>query len=224
MKISKTNMIICSIIVAVAGIIIFALFSNPTKEQGIDIGRAVDDLNPPNISIQEPLVTIAATEDNLRPDVKLFTPANPQGKITSFHVLVENYSISDAEGNVDRTHTPPIPLVRKGVPTNVDAVIVPTLPGEDGTFYVALEFSYCPPLYQHNGQDGPCFEKNLSVSLPQHVVSLNQHFNLTVTAPENTPSGLYQLGINVRTNLYTNTNHQMSGTSYSEPFWIRVVN
>lgn len=226
MKISRKNALILSSIVSatVLGVVVFSLFLSPAnKDPEIIIGRAVDDLNPQNIAIQEPPVTVEATADNLDPNVRMFVPANPTGKST-FLILVENYSIANAEGVVDRTHQPPIPLVKKGIPTPVDVVIASTLPGENGTFYVALVFSYCAPLYLHNGQSGPCIEKDLAVSLPQHIVSLNQHFNVTVTAPDGIPSGLYQLGILARTKPYSNeaTNQQMTGSS-QEPFWIRVV-
>lgn len=226
MKISKKSVFIFSAIgsAVVFGVIVFSSFSSPvSKESEIIIGRAVDDLNPPNITIQEPSVTEASTADDLNPNTKLFVPTNPLDKRT-FLILIENYSIADAEGNVDRTHPPPIPLVKKGVPTPVDVIISSTLPGESGNFYVALEFSYCAPHYLHNGQARPCIEKALAVSLPRHVVSLNQHFNVTITAPDAIPSGLYQLGILARTNQYSNgTNQQTNGTSAEEPFWIRVV-
>jgi len=225
MKIPKRNVAIFATIgaVIVAGMTIFSLSENPIiQEPEIVIGRAVDDLNPQYVTIQEPPVTMAATADDLNPDVRMFVPANLSGK-TTFLILIENYSIADAEGNVDRIHPPPIPSVKKGVPTPIDVVISPTLPRESGKFYVALEFSYCAPLYLHNGQAGPCIEKNLAVSLPQHIVSLNQHFNVTITAPDNIPSGLYQLGILARTNPYSSeANQQMNGLS-EEPFWIRVV-
>ena len=226
MRISKKNVLIFVAIgsMIVVGMTVFSLFANPvSKEPEIMIGRAVDDLNPPNITIQEPSVTLASTVDDLNPNTTLLVPENPSSKRT-YLIMIENYSIADAEGNVDRTHSPPIPLVKKGVPTPVDVVISSTLPKESGNFYVALVFSYCAPLYLHNGQAGPCLEKNLAVSLPQHIVSLNQHFNVTVTAPDDMPSGLYQLGILARTNQYSNeTNQQRNGSSADEPFWIRVV-
>ena len=226
MKVSKKNILIFVAIgsAIVVGVSVFSfLMTSVNREPEIIIGRAVDDLNPMNVTIQEPPVTVASATDNLNPDVKLFIPANPSSKET-FLILIENYSSIDANGNVDRIHPPPIPLVKKGVPATIDAVIASTLPGENGNFYVALVFSYCAPLYLNNGHAGPCIEKNLAVSLPQHVVSLNQHFNVTITAPDDIPSGLYQLGILARTNPYSNeaTNQQMTGQG-QEPFWIRVV-
>ncbi|MDE1838478.1 MAG: hypothetical protein KGH87_01025 [Thaumarchaeota archaeon] len=225
MKLSKKNILIFSAIGAaiISGLIIFPLFANSVnKEPEIVIGREVDDLNPVDITIQEPSVTVASTADNLNPDTKLLVPANLLSE-RAYLILIENYSIADTYGNVDRIHPPPIPVVKKGVPTPVDVVISPTLSGESGNFYVALEFTYCAPLYRHNDPAGPCIEKNLAVSLPQHVVSLNQHFNMTVTAPDNIPSGLYQLGILARTNLYSGTNPHVNGSSADEPFWISVV-
>lgn len=225
MKLSKKNIVIFSAIgiIIASSIAVFSFSVNTmNKEPEIIIGRAVDDVTPTGITIQEPPVTVASTVDNLNPDTRLLVSTYSSSK-RAYLVLVENYSIADAYGNVDRIHPPPIPVVKKGVPTQVDVVIYPTLSGESGNFYVALEFTYCAPLYQPDDQTRPCIEKNLAVSLPQHVVSINQHFNVTVTAPDNIPSGLYQLGILTRTNLYSGTNPQMNGSSADEPFWIRVV-
>ena len=224
MKLSKKNIMIFSAIgiVIASGLIVFSFSVSATNsEPEIIIGKAVDDITPADIAIQEPSVTVASTVDNLNPDTRLVVPTYSLSK-SAYLILIENYSIADAFGNVDRTHSPPIPVVKKGIPTPVDVIISPTSSGESGNFYVALEFTYCSPLYGHDDLTRPCAEKNLAVSLPQHVVSLNQHFNVTVTAPDNTPSGLYQLGILARTNLYSGEK-QMNGSSASEPFWIRVV-
>ena len=199
----------------------FSVHATNNEPESI-IGSAVDDVTPVDITIQEPSVTVTSTVDNLHPDTRLLVPTH-SSSARAYLILVENYSIADAYGSVDRTHPPPIPVIKKGMPTPVDVVISSTLPGESGNFYVALEFTYCAPLYHHDNQTRPCVEKNLEVSLPQHVVSMNQHFNVTVTAPDNIPSGLYQLGILARTNLYSGTNQQMNGSSTDEPFWIRVV-
>ncbi|MDE1872559.1 MAG: hypothetical protein KGH99_03670 [Thaumarchaeota archaeon] len=225
MKLSKKNILIFSAIgiVIVSGLTIFSFYVRATdKEPGIIIGRAVDDTNPADMTIKEPPVTMASTVDNLNPNTRLLVPMYSLSE-RAYLILIENYSIADAYGNVDRTHPPPIPVVKKGMPTPVDVVISPTLSGESGNFYVALVFTYCAPLYQHDDLTRPCVEKNLAVSLPRHVVSINQHFNVTVTAPDDIPSGLYQLGILARTNLYSGTNQQMNGSSASEPFWIRIV-
>jgi hypothetical protein len=225
MKLSKKNIMIFSAIgiVIASSLTVFSFSVHATNnEPEMIIGSAVDDVTPDGITMQEPSVTVASAVDNLNPDTRLLVPTYSSSE-RAYLVLVENYSIADAYGNVDRTHPPPIPVVKRGIPTPVNMVISPTLSGESGNFYVALEFTYCAPLYQHDNQSRPCVEKNLAVSLPQHVVSLNQHFNVTVTAPDNIPSGLYQLGILARTNLYSETNQQMNGSSAEEPFWIRVV-
>src|SRR6185437_7208701 len=221
MKLSKKNILIFSAIgiVIASGLTVFSFSVHATnKEPDLIIGSAVDDVTPAGgIAIQEPSVTLASTADNLNPNTRLLVPVYSSSE-SAYLILVENYSITDAYINVDRTHLPPIPLVKKGIPTPVDVVISPTSSGESGNFYVALEFTYCAPLYRHDDQTRPCLEKNLTVSLPQHVVSMNQHFNVTVTAPDDTPSGLYQLGILARTNLYSGTNQQMNGSSATEPF------
>lgn len=225
MKLSKKNIMIFSAIgiVIALSLTVFSFSVHATNNESESIiGSAVDDVTPVGITIQEPSVTVASTVDNLHPDTRLLVPTYSSSE-RAYLILVENYSIADAYGNVDRTHPPPILMMKKGMPTPIDVVISSTLPGESGNFYVALEFIYCAPLYHHDNQTRPCVEKNLGVSLPQHVVSINQHFNVTVTAPDNIPSGLYQLGILARTNLYSGTNQQMNGSSADEPFWIRVV-
>lgn len=137
-------------------------------------------------------------------------------------IVIQNFSFTDLKGNFIQNQEPTVTPVKKGEPTPIDMVIYPTLSGESGTVFSAIIFSYCPPLYFHNDDERPCLEKNLAISLPQHIVSLNQHFTVTITAPYDTPNGLYQVGLDSSALIYPNNSDRPSSTSVSSPFWIKV--
>jgi len=175
------------------------------------------------IPIHEPDATVASSTWTPWPNgTRLDVPPNSEHK-NLFNIVIQNFSFTDSQGNFNSNKQPPITQVKRGVPTPIDVVVVPYLPGESGNLYVAIAFTYCAPLYYNNGQSRPCIEKNMDISLPQHIVSLNQHFNVTVTAPDNIPAGLYQLGIGAITLAYSPDSDKPSDPSVQTPFWINVA-
>lgn len=226
MKSFKKKIIIFSsvLVILTTSFYVYDVFADPViQKSNSTFGRAVDDIYPSNIVVsQEPRITIAASADMPLPNgTRLFIPQNAENK-PALRIVVQNFSFTDLQGNFIQNQVPPVTPVKKDEPTPVDVVISSTSPGESGTVFAAIEFSYCAPLYSHNREDRPCIEKNLAISLPQHIVSLNQHFNVTITAPRNIPDGLYQIGIVSRALTYLGDSNQPSNTSVSAPFWIRV--
>ncbi len=175
------------------------------------------------IPIKEPDATIAATSYLTWPNDTRLTVSNMSKQTPIFGIVIQNFSSADSQGNFIPNQEPQVTIVKKGVPTTIDAVIVPYQTGENGTVNISLAFTYCAPLYTHSGLERPCLEKNMVVFLPQHVVSINQHFNLTITVPDNVPNGLYQLGLDASALVYPHDSDKPSNSGNTQPFWIRVV-
>lgn len=174
------------------------------------------------IPIQEPAVTIASAQDLPFPNDTKIMVSNMSSNIQFFGILVENYSSLDSSGNFIPNQEPKITMVKKGVPTPIDVVIVPYQTGENGTVHVSLAFTYCAPRYTHSGLERPCLEKNMAIFLPHHIVSINHHFNLTITVPDSVPNGLYQLGLDANALIYSHDSVKPSSSGSTQPFWIRV--